>query len=225
MPSPASITIEARSSRRNPRAERGRSRRPSAAKSMTRSAPSSRQIRSVARVNSSCGSIPAAGRSKDLLHDGQTLPARAGRLRGVTKRRPELRGPSRSALAQEIAQRFEGPARFASAASSGRGSGSPECLADHDRPHTVARIQLSPSRASAGRLSRPASRLQRANIADQRPAVLLGEMLPRGHGAAAIGDLPEQLAVALVLHALRGPVGRLRVERDGRGPSPLPFAP
>src|SRR5580765_2030769 len=73
---------------------------------------------------------------------------------------------------------------------------------------------------SASRPTRPPL-LQRADIPDQGPAILLGEMLPWGHGAPAVRDLPEDLAVAFVLHALRGPVRRLRVERDGRRAVPL----
>src|SRR5262245_3924289 len=42
-------------------------------------------------------------------------------------------------------------------------------------------------------------------------------MLPGRHCAATGGDLPEQLAVALVSDFRRRPVGGLGVERDRRG--------
>src|SRR5262245_23762654 len=54
------------------------------------------------------------------------------------------------------------------------------------------------------------------DVADERPAIVLREMLPGGHGAAPIADFPEELAVRLRLDFLRGPVGRLGAE-GGRG--------
>src|SRR5262245_36926914 len=59
--------------------------------------------------------------------------------------------------------------------------------------------------------------LERADVLDERPAVVLGQMPPRRHGAAPGGYLPEDLAVALVLNLLGSPVGRLGIQSDRRG--------
>src|SRR5215472_6934080 len=59
--------------------------------------------------------------------------------------------------------------------------------------------------------------LERANVLDERPAVVLRQVLPRRHGAAPGRNLPEDLAVALVLNLLGSPVGRLRIQGDRRG--------
>src|SRR2546422_7313851 len=40
-------------------------------------------------------------------------------------------------------------------------------------------------------------RSQRADVVDERPALVLRQMFPRGHRAATIAHLPEQLAVGL----------------------------
>src|SRR5258705_9245753 len=63
---------------------------------------------------------------------------------------------------------------------------------------------------------------ERADVSDEGPAVVLGEVPPRGHGSPPGGDLPEDLPVRLVLHPLRRPVRRLGVQRDGGGPIALP---
>src|SRR5262245_62445771 len=59
--------------------------------------------------------------------------------------------------------------------------------------------------------------LESPDVVDDLPAVLLGQVLPRRHGAAAVGDLPEQLAVSLALDLGRGPVGRLGRRQRRRG--------
>src|SRR5215831_9557720 len=53
---------------------------------------------------------------------------------------------------------------------------------------------------------------ERMDVADKRPAIVLGEMLPGGHGAAPVTDFPEELAVRLRLDLLRRPVRRLWAE-------------
>src|SRR5207247_1918461 len=64
---------------------------------------------------------------------------------------------------------------------------------------------------------------ERANIADQSPPIVLGQMSPGGHGSAARIDLPEDLAVGLALDFLRCPVGGLGIE-GSRG-CPVALAP
>src|SRR5262249_103359 len=66
-------------------------------------------------------------------------------------------------------------------------------------------------------LRRPPLLLERADVRDEGPAVVLRQVLPRRHGAAPGRDLPEDLAVALVLNLLGSPVGRLRIQGDRRG--------
>src|SRR5262245_284341 len=66
-------------------------------------------------------------------------------------------------------------------------------------------------------LRRPPLLLERANVLDERPAVVLRQVLPRRHGAAPGRDLPEDLAIALVLNLLGSPVGRLRIQGDRCG--------
>src|SRR5215468_1475345 len=58
--------------------------------------------------------------------------------------------------------------------------------------------------------------LERPDVLDERPAFALGQLSPGRHRAAAGRDLPEELAVRLVLNPLRGPVGGLGVEGHGR---------
>src|SRR5262249_15702934 len=81
------------------------------------------------------------------------------------------------------------------------------------------------ARATAGPIEAGAALLERVDVADQCPAIVLGEVLPGGHRAPAVGDLPEQLAVRLILHSRRGPVGRLRIQRDRRGAIALSLGP
>src|SRR5215467_12220786 len=59
--------------------------------------------------------------------------------------------------------------------------------------------------------------LERADVLDERPAVVLREVFPRRHGAAPSGDLPVDLAVALLLDLLGSPVGWLGIQGDRRG--------
>src|SRR5262245_37979161 len=81
---------------------------------------------------------------------------------------------------------------------------------------------IAPSRDDIPALRAPAgdesgsSLLEGVDVPDQRPAIVVGQVLPRGHGPAPGGDLPEELPVRLVLDRLRGPVGRLRSERRRR---------
>src|SRR4029450_3739025 len=56
---------------------------------------------------------------------------------------------------------------------------------------------------------------ERTDVPDEGPAVVLGQVPPRWHGSAPGRDLPEDLAVRLVLNSLGRPVGRLRIRRDG----------
>src|SRR5438445_2185986 len=58
--------------------------------------------------------------------------------------------------------------------------------------------------------------LERADVVHDLPALLLREVLPRRHGAPPVRNLPEDLAVALLLYRVGGPSGRLRL-RLGRG--------
>src|SRR5215472_9180999 len=59
--------------------------------------------------------------------------------------------------------------------------------------------------------------LERADVLDECPAVVLRQVLPRRHGAAPGRDLPEDLAVALILNLAGSPVRRLRIQGDRRG--------
>src|SRR5256885_5767863 len=60
--------------------------------------------------------------------------------------------------------------------------------------------------------------LERADVVYDLPALLLREVLPRGHGAPPVRNLPEDLAVALLLYGVGRPVRRLRRwQRRGRG--------
>src|SRR2546422_990475 len=52
--------------------------------------------------------------------------------------------------------------------------------------------------------------LERADVVYDLPALLLREVLPRGHGAPPVRNLPEDLAVALLLYGVGRPVRRLR---------------
>src|SRR3990170_2933002 len=56
------------------------------------------------------------------------------------------------------------------------------------------------------------------NEVDQAPPIVVGEVLPRRHGTPAVGDLPVELPVRLLLDVRRGPVGRLHRKRRTRGP-------
>src|SRR5256885_9461972 len=52
--------------------------------------------------------------------------------------------------------------------------------------------------------------LERADVVYDLPALLLREVLPRGPGAPPVRNLPEDLAVALLLYGVGRPVRRLR---------------
>src|SRR5262249_4515132 len=68
--------------------------------------------------------------------------------------------------------------------------------------------------------------LQRADIVHERPALIPRQVLPRRHGAAAVADLPEDLAVRFGRDARRRPVRRLRRrQRGGRGSVALAARP
>src|SRR3989454_1007422 len=68
--------------------------------------------------------------------------------------------------------------------------------------------------------------LERADVVHQLPALLLREMLPGRHGATAVRDLPENLAVGFLRDLVGRPVGRLRRrERGGGGAVAPPAAP
>src|SRR2546427_609246 len=65
--------------------------------------------------------------------------------------------------------------------------------------------------------------LERADVVYDLPALLLREVLPRGHGAPPVRNLPEDLAVALLLYGVGRPVRRLRGwRRGGGGPVAVP---
>src|SRR5581483_10229506 len=55
------------------------------------------------------------------------------------------------------------------------------------------------------------------DVVHQVPAILLGQARPRRHRRVAVGDLDEERGVLLLLHHLRGPVGRLLGERRRPG--------
>src|SRR5207302_3070408 len=59
--------------------------------------------------------------------------------------------------------------------------------------------------------------LERADIVDERPALLLRQVLPRRHRATTVADLPEDLAVRLRRDLRRRPVGGLGRRQRGRG--------
>src|SRR5260370_221281 len=82
-------------------------------------------------------------------------------------------------------------------------------------PRPVARSAGRVERHRGGRLLA----LQRPDIVDDRPALVLFEhVLPGRHHATAVRDLPEELAIGLLLHPLGGPVRGLgRRQRRGRG--------
>src|SRR5215467_9050820 len=73
-----------------------------------------------------------------------------------------------------------------------------------------------PAFSGVGSESRRLLPSERIDVADERPAIVLGEMLPGGHGAPPIADFPEERAVRLRLDFLRRPVRRLGAE-GGRG--------
>src|SRR2546428_4098428 len=56
----------------------------------------------------------------------------------------------------------------------------------------------------------PYTTLFRSDVVYDLPALLLREVLPRGHGAPPVRNLPEDLAVALLLYGVGRPVRRLR---------------
>src|SRR3989442_3331641 len=59
--------------------------------------------------------------------------------------------------------------------------------------------------------------LERADVVHDLTALLLREVLPRGHGAPPVRHLPEDLAIALLLYRVGRPVRRLRRrQRHGR---------
>src|SRR2546428_11258333 len=64
----------------------------------------------------------------------------------------------------------------------------------------------------------PYTTLFRSDVVYDLPALLLREVLPRGHGAPPVRNPPEDLAVALLLYGVGRPVRRLRRwQRRGRG--------
>src|SRR4030095_4103718 len=84
----------------------------------------------------------------------------------------------------------------------------------HDRPAARPAGRRAPGRVDAALLV-----LQRPDVVDDLPAVLIGQVLPRRHGPPAVADLPEQIAVALRRALGRGPVRGLRRRHTrGRGP-------
>src|SRR4030095_8559391 len=82
----------------------------------------------------------------------------------------------------------------------------------HDRPAARQAGRRAPGRVDAALLL-----LQRPDVVDDLPAVLVGQVLPRRHGTPAVADLPEQLAVALGRDLGRGPVRGLRRRQRGGG--------
>src|SRR5262245_16568485 len=69
--------------------------------------------------------------------------------------------------------------------------------------------------SSVGRRLLLRAALKTADEADEVPALLLREVLPRRHRALAIGHLAEQHTVGVALHLRRRPVRGLRGERGG----------
>src|SRR6266850_549960 len=65
--------------------------------------------------------------------------------------------------------------------------------------------------------------LERPDIVHDLPALVFGQVLPRGHRASSVGYLPEELAVSLLLDGFAGPVRGLRRWQRRRGrPITLP---
>src|SRR5262252_3319794 len=71
----------------------------------------------------------------------------------------------------------------------------------------------APPEAPAGRLDIERCRLlplQGSNVVHDLPALVLRQMLPRRHRAAAVRHLPEDLTIGLLLDRIGRPVRRLR---------------
>src|SRR5262249_59032093 len=85
-------------------------------------------------------------------------------------------------------------------------------VASRTRTRTPRRAEPAGRRATVRELL-----LEGADVVHDLPALLFREVLPGGHGPAPVRDLPEDLAVCLLLHLVGGPVGRLgRQRRRGR---------
>src|SRR5260370_1806106 len=186
------------SSRRNPRLERG-TRRPvpsSCTKSKARSAARRRESRSIASANSSPGGSPSGGTERISWKMASACSSRSAASSEWRASASEAGDVSRRcwrALSRTspISARI---ARREACAPTAPGPESP--------------LTAPPSGSLRG---------ERADVADDRPAVALGQVPPRGHRAAPVGDLPEDLAVRLVLDAGRRPVHGLGIQRDRGG--------
>jgi hypothetical protein len=97
-------------------------------------------------------------------------------------------------------------------------------LVAHGQPGQILLLRGAPvatklpkSRAQPGALLAS----ERADVADQGPAVVLRQKLPGRHGASAGAELPEDLPVRLGLDLLGRPVCGLGIERRRRRPVAL----
>src|SRR5437867_11593975 len=59
--------------------------------------------------------------------------------------------------------------------------------------------------------------LERPDVVHDLPSLVLRKVLPRRHRAPSVRDLPEDLAVTLLLDGVAGPVRGLRRWQRGRG--------
>src|SRR5467141_3799841 len=59
--------------------------------------------------------------------------------------------------------------------------------------------------------------LERPDVVHDLPALVLWKVLPRGHCAPSVRDLPEDLSISLLLDDVARPVRGLRRWQRGRG--------
>src|SRR5712691_6090553 len=223
IPSPALSEMVSRSSRRKPRPARATRREPSGSqrKSMARSAVSNRETRSMASEKTWAGSSPEDGMERiswptesashssgfsTWVPSGAAGRSGDGGAPGTASNR-RRRSASVSRIWRISLNVPGGTCPPVSADGCSSVIGNPQgfyCDAAGLVGITCL-LLLRRRRALLGS--------ERADVADQGPAVALGQEIPGRHSAPSGADLPEDLSVRLGLHLRGRPVRGFRVQR------------